>query len=154
MKENLKSLIQKGGVFVDVEGKTPEEIYKKVCDSLTFPPSITKETVYNALCSREKIMSTAIGNGITLPHASSPVIKEEDQQRIVVAYLKTPLDMKAPDERLVYVMFFILTQNRQIHLEVLSSLVEVFGKIKFRKLLESKASIEEILNALDSLDDE
>ena len=30
MKENLKSLIQKGGVFVDVEGKTPEEIYKKV----------------------------------------------------------------------------------------------------------------------------
>ncbi len=152
MNVNLKKLLQKGGVFMDVEGSTPEEIYKNVSEKIDLPKSISKETVYNALCAREKIMSTAIGNGIALPHASAPVIKEEDEQRIIVAYLKNPLDMKAPDERSVYVMFIILTQNRQIHLEILSSLVEVFGKIQFRKLLESKASLEQILDALDEID--
>lgn len=152
MNANLKKLLQKGGVFMDVEGSTPEEIYKNVSEKIDLPKSISKETVYNALCAREKIMSTAIGNGIALPHASAPVIKEEDEQRIIVAYLKNPLDMKAPDERSVYVMFIILTQNRQIHLEILSSLVEVFGKIQFRKLLESKASLEQILDALDEID--
>lgn len=148
MKADLASLIQKGGVFTDVEGSCPEEIFKKICDSVHFPESISSEAVYNALCSREKIMSTAVGNGIALPHASVPIIKEEEEQRIIVAYLKNPLDMKAPDERLVYVMFFILTQNRQTHLEVLSSLVSLFGDVKFRKVLEGHASEKEILEAV------
>lgn len=152
MKDNLKKLLKKGGILENVEGSNPEEIYKVVCDSLDLPASVSKETVFNALCSREKIMSTAIGNGIALPHASAPVIKEEDQQRIVIVYLKNPLDMNAPDERGVYVMFVILTQNRQVHLEILSSLVEIFGKVQFRKLLESKAGLDEILKALDEIE--
>lgn len=139
MISDLTSLISKGGVFT-VEGSSTTEIYEKVCNLIKFPESITSDAVFNALCAREKIMSTAVGNGIALPHASVPIIKEEEEQRVCVVYLKEPLDMNAPDEMKVHTMFVILTQNRQTHLQVLSRLVSLLRDTSFLKLLENQAN--------------
>ena len=118
MAVDLGSLIHKGGVFFNVGGETPEEIYKKVTELMNLPEQISNESVYEALCAREKIMSTAVGNGIALPHARAPIVKNEDDQRIAVVYLDKPIDMKAPDNLKVYVMFVLLTQNPQTHLHL------------------------------------
>lgn len=149
---DISPLIHKGGVYKDVEGSTPEEIYENVCKMLDLPDSMTSEQVYNALCAREKILSTAVGNGIALPHARSPIMKDEADQRICVVYLKEPLEMAAPDEKKVSVMFILLTQNSQTHLKVLSTLVGLFRKNSFRKLLEEHAGEAQLINAIKELD--
>lgn len=149
---DITPLIHKGGVFTDVEGSTPEEIYEKISKMLDLPDSMTSEQVYNALCAREKILSTAVGNGIALPHARSPIMKDESDQRICVVYLKEPMEMHAPDEKKVHVMFILLTQNSQTHLKVLSTLVGLFRKNSFRKLLDEKASEAQLINAIKELD--
>ena len=136
---DIAKLIHNGGVFYDVEGKTPSEIYAKVSKMIDLPDGMTSEQVYNALCTREQVLSTAVGNGIALPHARAPIMKEEAEQRICVVYLDEPIDMKAPDERLVSTMFILLTHNSQIHLKVLSSLAGLFRSPRFRKALEIKA---------------
>lgn len=145
MSVDIAKLIHKGGVFADVCGKTPEEIYRFVCDNIELPSSISANTIYNALCAREKVMSTAVGNGIALPHSRMPILTDESEQRICVVYLKEPLDMKAPDECSVSVMFVLLTANPKVHLQVLSTLVSLFQKKDFKKLLENKAGEEELL---------
>ena len=147
---DLASLISKGGVFT-VEGSSTTEIYEKVCKLIKFPESITSDAVFNALCAREKIMSTAVGNGIALPHASVPIIKEEDEQRVCVVYLKDPLDMNAPDEMKVHTMFVILTQNRQTHLQVLSRLVSLLRDTSFLKLLENRANGVDLIEKIKEL---
>mgnify|MGYP002516981341 FL=1 len=147
---DLASLISKGGVFT-VEGSSTTEIYEKVCKLIKFPESITSDAVFNALCAREKIMSTAVGNGIALPHASVPIIKEEDEQRVCVVYLKEPLDMNAPDEMKVHTMFVILTQNRQTHLQVLSRLVSLLRDTSFLKLLENQANGVDLIEKIKEL---
>lgn len=147
---DLTSLISKGGVFT-VEGSSTTEIYEKVCNLIKFPESITSDTVFNALCAREKIMSTAVGNGIALPHASVPIIKEEDEQRVCVVYLKEPLDMNAPDEMKVHTMFVILTQNRQTHLQVLSRLVSLLRDTSFLNLLENQANGVDLIEKIKEL---
>jgi len=149
---DISPLIHRGGVFMDVEGSTPEEIYEKISKMLVLPDSIPSEQVYNALCAREKILSTAVGNGIALPHARSPIMKDEEDQRICVVYLKEPMDMHAPDDKKVHVMFILLTQNSQTHLKVLSTLVGLFRKSSFRKLLEEHAGEAQLLNAIKELD--
>ena len=151
MAVNLAELIHKGGVFKDVEGSSPEEIYKKITEMINLPAGLSAETVYNALCDREKIMSTAVGNGIALPHARIPLLKDEGDQRICVIYLKNPIDMNAPDERKVFVMFIILSANQHSHLQVLSDLVQLFQKKEFKKLLEQNSSEAELLNAIRNL---
>ncbi len=149
---DISPLIHNGGVFQDVEGKTPEEVYEKISKMLVLPDSMTSEQVYNALCAREKILSTAVGNGIALPHARTPIVKDASDQKICVVYLKEPMEMNAPDEKKVNVMFVLLTQNSQTHLKVLSTLVGLFRKNSFRKLLEEHAGEAQLINAIKELD--
>lgn len=148
---NLAELIHKGGVYVDVEGSTPQEVYENISKVLQLPEGVTPETLCDALCAREKVLSTAVGNGIALPHARTPVMKAEENQRIVVVYLKNPINMNAPDERQVFVMFILLTQNPQSHLQVLTELAALFRKLQFRKALENKAGEAELINLMRDL---
>ena len=149
---DLAQLIHRGGVFKNVEGNTPQEIYAKVCKMIDLPAGMTSETVYNALCDREAVLSTAVGNGIALPHARAPIMRDASEQRICVVYLKNPIDMKAPDEREVFVMFILLAHNSQIHLKVLSSLAALFRDPKFKKALElrsDEATLASIIKELE-----
>ena len=149
---DLPGLIHRGGVYFDVEGSTPEEIYKKVSEMIGIPDGLSGEQVYNALCAREKVLSTAVGNGVALPHARASIIKDPEQQKICVVYLKEPIDMQAPDEREVFVMFVLLTQNSQVHLKVLTQLAGLFRNLRFRKALESHAGEAELLSLIRELD--
>ena len=151
MDADISELIHKGGVYDNVEGSTPEEVYKNISKIIKLPGSLSRESVYEALCARERIMTTAVGNGIALPHARNPLLKSEDDQRIAVVYLKEPLNMKAPDGCKVFVMFVLFSQNSQTHLLVLSSLVELFKNSDFKKLLEAHTNEEGLVKAIKSL---
>ncbi len=149
---DLAVLIHRGGIFFDVEGNTPEEIYSKISSMIKMPEGLTSEQICNALCAREQVLSTAVGNGIALPHARSSIIKNSDDQQICIVYLKNPIDMQAPDEREVFVMFVLLTHNSQVHLKVLTELAGLFRNLRFRKALESHAGEAEILSLIRELD--
>lgn len=144
---DIAELIHRGGIYNDIEGDTPAEIYEKVSKMINLPDGITSDFIYNALCARENVLSTAVGNGIALPHARAPIMKTEKDQKIIVVYLKNPMDMNAPDERPVTTMFILLTYNSQVHLKVLSSLAGLFRSARFRKALEDRAG-EATLSAL------
>ena len=149
---DLAALIHRGGVYFDIEGETPEIIYEKLSKTIKIPEGLTSEQIYTALCAREKVLSTAVGNGIALPHARSSIIKNIDEQQVCVVYLKEPIDMKAPDERDVFVMFVLLTQNSQVHLKVLTQLAGLFRNLRFRKALEAHAGEAELLSLIRELD--
>ena len=144
---DISTLIHRGGVLYDVEGSTPQEIYAKVSKMIDLPEDMSSEQVYNALCARENVLSTAVGNGIALPHARAPIMKSEEDQRICVVYLKEPIDMGAPDDKPVSTMFVLLTYNSQVHLRVLSSLAGLFRDARFREALSDRAD-EAVLSAL------
>ena len=52
---DLPLLIHRGGVFFDVEGNTPEEIYKVISEKIEKPEGLTSEQIYSALCAREQV---------------------------------------------------------------------------------------------------
>lgn len=141
---NIAELLKKGGTCVDVEGSTPLEIYEKVCKIMPLPQGISSDDVFEGLCGREKIMSTAVGRGIALPHCRTALLRNNQDQQITVCYLKNPIDMNAPDELKVSVMFILLTSNSQTHLKILSKLVQLFKDENFKEMLKRKASAEEL----------
>ena len=149
---DLPVLIHRGGVFFDIEGATPQEVYKNISEKIEKPEGVTSDLIYNALCAREQVLSTAVGNGIALPHARASIIKSDENQKICVVYLKKPIDMQAPDERDVFVMFVLLTHNSQVHLRVLTELAGLFRNLRFRKALEAHAGEAELLSLIRELD--
>lgn len=147
----IDELIKNGGILYDVEGSTPAEVYKNVCTQCAFPEGLSSQSVYLELMQREELMSTAVGHGIAIPHPRHPLLKESRNQQIIVAYLKNPVTMNAPDARPVYVLFLILTCSAKVHLQALSRLAFLFQKDDFRKVLQSKPNRQQFLQALNSM---
>lgn len=149
--EVIADLIKKGGVYSGIEGSTPETVYKAMVQIVPLPAGLQRDALYDALMEREKILSTAVGRGIALPHARVPIIKDASDQEICVVYLKNPISMGSPDERNVFVMFMLLTANSQMHLDILGQLVTLFKRPSFYALLEKGASKDALIEEIKRL---
>ena len=151
MTFELEPFIEEGGVFVDVDGNTVEEVYTSVCSLLKLPKSFTKEELLEELLAREKILSTAVGNGVAIPHPRKPILQKEEEQLLAVCFLKKPLEMNAPDGKPVSVLFVLLSKSNQLHLQVLSSLAHLLHDDSFKKILETRPSKEELFAAIKTV---
>ena len=145
---NICPLIENGGVFDNVEGSTPEEIYDAVSKIVPLTIGLERSTFRNELVEREKILSTAVGNGIAIPHPRKPLIKNDEDQRIIVCYPKKPLSMGEPDERKVCAMFILLTKSNQVHLQTLSAIAKLIHNKSFRDLLETRPDVKKLTAAI------
>ena len=150
MKEELDigGLIEKGGVIFDAEGKTPEEVYKIIAESQELPEYLSSEKFYSELVQRERMISTAVGNGMALPHPRYPLLKNEDEQRIIVCYPKKALAMMSPDAKPVFVFFAILSCSSKVHMQILSRLAFLIQNNEFRSILAGKPSAEVLIDAV------
>lgn len=151
MESIITKLIKNGAVLFDVAGVTPNEVYKNVVDAVKLHNAFEKKAIYEALCERESLMSTAVGNGIAFPHSRIPIIKADSDQRIYVVYLKDAIDMEAPDSARVYVMFIILSSNLKEHLAILSKLGIVIRSEGFRTFLKTRPNVDALTARIDDI---
>ena len=80
---------------------------------------IDSRILLEALTKREKLGSTAVGNGIAIPHANCPEI---DKPKVFVALLSNSLDFNANDDQPVDIIFLLLApdNNGSEHLQALA----------------------------------
>jgi len=64
---DITKLIHRGGIFVDVEGNSPKEIYETISKRIELPEGISAEQISSALNAREMVLSTAVGNAFHMP---------------------------------------------------------------------------------------
>lgn len=148
---NIGDLILRGGVIGNVDADTPFEVYEQIKTKIRLPKSVTPDILQEGLSARERVLSTAVGRGIALPHCRDILLTGSDEQQITVVYLKEPIDMNAPDGRKVDTMFVLLTSNSQSHLQVLSRLAGLIKDDSFVELLRSRASAEELADAANKI---
>ena len=148
---NMGELILRGCVINNIDADSPLEVYEQLKSKIKLPKSVTPDILYEGLCAREKVLSTAVGRGIALPHCRDIILSGSDEQQITVVYLKNPIDMNAPDGRKVDTMFVLLTSNSQSHLQVLSRLAALIKDDSFVELLRNRASAEELAEAANKI---
>ena len=150
-KFDAVSLVEKGQDLYSVEGDTIEEVFKNVAKNVELPEYITGEMLAEELLNREKILSTAVGKGVAIPHPKAPVMKSEDDCRIIVCFLRNTLDMKAPDSRRVSSLFSLLSNSTQFHIKALSSLAKILKDDSFTKALALKPSKDNLLELMSKV---
>lgn len=149
-ENDICALIRNGGVISCVSGETVGELYSSVIDQISIP-GYDKTELLAELLEREKVLSTAVGNTIAIPHPRRPLMKKESDQRIFVCYLKNPIDMNAPDSLKVSTFFVLFTSNSQTHIKVLSSLAKALRSPHFRRELEKKPSADELCEIISQV---
>ena len=141
----LYQAIKAGNIFYDVPGDDREEVLKSIVDVLPLPPKLNKESLWQMLIAREKMMSTAVGNGIAIPHVRNPVVLHIDHPSITLSFLKDPVDFKALDHQPVFIVFTLLTPSVKQHLAILSRLAFCLQNTRLQEYLHARAPSEQIL---------
>ncbi|MBO4404166.1 MAG: PTS sugar transporter subunit IIA [Treponema sp.] len=148
---SLARLIEKGGVYVGIEGTDPEEIFADLAKKLVLPDTFDRDLVVKELMDRENVLSTAVGSGLAVPHPKRPVVKSREDERIIVCYLNRKISMSAPDGRPVSVFFILLSSSQVSHLKSLSLLAKLFRDESFKKIIETKPLKAQLVAFLDRL---
>lgn len=80
--------------------------------------------IFDALLKREKIGSTALGNGIAIPHAR---IDDLTEPKLAVITLQNAIDFDAPDQQPVDTLISLLVPNEKsdLHLNLLKQLATI-----------------------------
>ena len=101
-----------------------------------------------AILAREKKGSTAIGNGIAVPHGKSAAVKKAG---VVAITCPAGVDYKALDGKPSNLLFMIAAPEggADTHLEVLSKLMTILMDQAFCKKLVEAKTVDEFLSCID-----
>jgi PTS system nitrogen regulatory IIA component len=128
----------------DVSGGTFTEVIRSALDVFKLPPE-EKELIYDLLISREKLMTTALGDGLAIPHLRVPVVVNVPRPALSIFFTREPIDMGALDGMPVHTLFLLLTVAPKQHLELLARLTFLFRQPAFVAILRQRARPETIL---------
>ena len=141
----LYRAVHRGGVFTELASQSKEEIIKEtmetVADNLSLDPAVMSEL----LLDREKLMPTALNNGIAVPHTRDFLLKGPTDV-IVVVFPKKPIDWGALDEHPVHTLFFLFACDDKRHLHLLAKLAHLSSNDEALELLKSRPSKKDLLD--------
>ncbi|HLS83753.1 MAG TPA: PTS sugar transporter subunit IIA [Arenimonas sp.] len=107
----------------------------------------TERSVYESLCSRERLGSTGLGHGVAIPHGRCA-----GKATAVGAFVRLaePVDFGAPDGQPVDLLFALAVPEHyaQQHLMLLSQLAEMFGDEAFRARLREAPDASDLYRLL------
>jgi PTS system nitrogen regulatory IIA component len=146
---SIYDLFKHGGIYYKIEGETVETVLRNSIEVISVPPCITRTKLYEAILDRERLMSTAVGNGIAIPHPRESIVTSVQDQSISLCFLNTKIDYSSLDGEAVNILFFILTSNPKNHLEILYKIIFLCQKKEFIQLLERQALRNEILQYIE-----
>ncbi|HEX19644.1 MAG TPA: PTS IIA-like nitrogen-regulatory protein PtsN [Acidiferrobacteraceae bacterium] len=110
-------------------------------------PSLNENAVFQCLTERERLGSTAIGEGVALPHGR---LKGLDKAIGAFAVLEKEIDFEANDHHPINMVFALLVPEHanKEHLEILSTLATKFRDEGLRDKLLNANTNKEIYSVL------
>lgn len=149
--ESLSNLLDQKSFYYECDFSSGMYIEQMV-GMIDLRDSVDKEIIVQLLKSREELMSTAIGNGIALPHPRIPLMVGKNKPVINFFFLKNPLELKSPDARPVHTIILLISQTIKQHLSLLAHLSFLLSKETFRFALESRLNYREILTIINHIE--
>jgi len=165
-QKNLVNIIKTAEQIIPLSDLIPEKLIilnlqtgskKNILSQLVAP--LYKENLIddpkhylNHLLFREKMMSTAIGHGVAIPHMRDPVENKIKKPSIVLGVCKEGVDFESLDEEKTYVFALVSTNDELVHIRLLAKVSLLFkqdGIINKLCSAKSKSDVMELLRNVD-----
>jgi PTS system nitrogen regulatory IIA component len=146
---HLTEALRAGGIYYRIGGDDKASVLHHVVETLRLPGEVDREFLYEVLLAREALGSTAIGDGIAIPHVRNPVILHLERPLVTVCFLERPVDFGALDGKPVNVLFTLISPTVRAHLHLLSRLAFALRDPAFKEAVVRQASREELMAAAE-----
>ena len=144
---HLSEALTAGGIHYRIGGADKAAVLRQVVETMRLPSEVDRNFLFDVLLAREALGSTAIGDGIAIPHVRNPVILHLDRPTVTLCFLEQPIDFGALDGRPVNVLFTLTSPTVRAHLHLLSRLSFALRCAPFREAVMRQAARDEILAA-------
>ncbi len=149
----IVDLLSKESIMLNGTPKTKSEAIDMLVDLQVKSGKIADKAEYKkGILAREQMSSTAVGEGIAIPHAKSTAVKAPSLAAMTVP---SGVDYEALDEEPSNLLFMIAAPNDgDVHLEVLSRLMTILMDEDFRAKLITAKNKDEFLKIIDDMEKE
>jgi PTS system nitrogen regulatory IIA component len=112
-------------------------------------PDLNSRAIFESICAREHLGSTALGNGIAVPHGR---IEGTDEVQALFLQLSKPLPFDTDDGKPVDLIFALIVPSECTgdHKKLLSDIIERFSDTDLLAQLRNAADANEIWHLLSS----
>jgi PTS system nitrogen regulatory IIA component len=141
----LADALEAGGIHYNVLGDSREEALGEVVARFTLPPDFNRQELVQLFLAREALGSTAVGDGIAIPHVRHPIVLHVPRSMVTLCFLKRPIAYQAPDGKPVRMLFSAISPTVGAHLQVLAHLSHALHHSGFRASIVDTKSRELIL---------
>jgi PTS system nitrogen regulatory IIA component len=136
-------------IMPDLEFQEWDDVIKEMVAFLKRRNKITKEkSLYEKLVQREDLGSTAIGDGVAIPHCK---MKSVDHPIVMLAISRKGVNFHSLDGNPSHIFFLVVSSpdNPSLNLQILAAIAHLVRKAEalFKKVLEAK-SIPAILEVI------
>jgi len=135
----IMDFLSKKAIITDIKSSKKEDVIKELVDALINTGEVEKRhrnKLIDALMTRESLGSTAIGQGIAIPHA-----KSDSVEKLVAAFglSRKGLDFDSLDGEPAYIFFLLLAPQDSAgpHLKALARISRLLKDKYFRDSLRA-----------------
>ncbi len=138
----IHSLLGEGLIIPELVSRERDSVLEEMVRQLKAAHKITKDKdLVEKLIQREKLGSTAIGDGIAIPHCK---LSEMQNPLLALAISRNGVRFEAPDGKPTHVFFLVVSSpdnpGQSLHLlAAIASLVRKAGSLQ-RRVLGAKSS--------------
>ena len=141
-----------GQIMVGVTGSSKKHLIEQLAERAAELTSLCQRSLFEIVMRRERLGSTAIGNGIAIPHA---VHQDLRHTMGIIAVLTSPVDFDAQDRKPVDIVCLVIgPQNAdKDHLKCLSSVARSFREVAICDQIRAAKTPHELLGCLGNASD-
>ena len=145
---NLKTVLSKDTINLNLKGSNKEEIINELLDILIAAKKIEdREAAFTAIMDREQKMSTGMKHGIAIPHGKSSTIRD---LVACIGVSNNPVEFDSLDQQpcRIFIMTLSPVEKTGPHLQFLAEISLLFKNAEKRKEILQAATPEEVLKIL------
>jgi nitrogen PTS system EIIA component len=150
---SLADALSLGGVHEGVAAADRAAAIRAVVERLPLSPGADPDMLVEVMLAREAAGSTAVGDGIAIPHVRAPIVQHGAEPAIALCTLAQPIDFGARDGKPVHTLFLLVTPTVNVHLMVLARLAAALHDAEFKSAVLRRAPAKEILAHAHRLDE-
>jgi nitrogen PTS system EIIA component len=146
---SLLQALEAGGIHCGVAGDDKLTVLRNVVSLLKLPPQMDPDFLLQVLLAREALGTTAVGDGIAIPHVRNPILlQNRPAPAITLCFLQNTIDFGAVDGKPVRILFMLTSPTVRVHLHLLSRLAYALHDPQLRAALNTTCDPGAIVEAV------
>ena len=143
----IADLISNDSIIPDLKATSKQQVLEEISKFVADKSNLNREKILEVIKEREDICSTAVDEGVAIPHGRLPGIS-----RIicVLARSYSGVDFDALDAEPTHIFILILSPENSpnLHIQALSATSKVFKKTKLRENILKASTANEIYDLI------